>query len=191
MNTRTLLFKISRKLLQLRFGFDKWHISPLAERPYAIDIISYCNNRKERDKFAEIGCGLGDIIRNVDYRTRNGFDNDEKVLRAARTLPVVNRKNSTVIFGEFNFPDSKLTGQYDVITMVNWIHHIQPATLKKYIEQYFAYNLNADGEIIIDTVQDKAYRYNHNIAFLTEGLQCSTHRIGSYAREREVFAIKK
>jgi SAM-dependent methyltransferase len=185
------LNKIFRKGLQIIYGFDNWHISPLSERPYAKDVIIYNNNRKERNNFVEIGCGLGDIIRNVDYIHRTGFDNDGKVLKAAAVLPSKTRHGKKVNFSVFDFPEGSLNGRFDVITMVNWIHHIEPVVLKKNIEQYFRDNLVAGGEILIDTVQDNAYRYNHNIEFLTGGIQCTVFRIGKYARQREVFAIKK
>ncbi|MBL7699262.1 MAG: class I SAM-dependent methyltransferase [Chitinophagaceae bacterium] len=191
MSIRNLITKAQRKVLQLVYRFDGWHVSPLSERPYAFDIITYCNNRKERNNFVEIGCGLGDITRNVDYITRTGYDNDAKVLRAAKVLPSKTPKGKPVKFDVFNFPESGLTGTYDVITMVNWIHHIEPVVLKKYIEQYFKNNLADNGEIVIDTVQDKAYRYNHNIEFLSAGIECTVYKIGDYARQREVFAIKK
>lgn len=192
MRIRNLITKAQRKLIQLIYGFDKWHISPLSERPYARDVILYSNKRSDRNSFVEIGCGLGDIIRNVDYVTRAGYDNDAKVLKAARALPSKMRTGKKrAKFGVFNFPETVLTGTYDVITMVNWIHHIEPVVLKKNIEQFYKDNLKTGGEILIDTVQDKAYRYNHNIEFLTGGIECSIFRIGEYARQREVWAIKK
>lgn len=191
MSIRNVITKAQRKILQLVYCFDGWHVSPLSERPYASDIITYCNNRKERNNFVEIGCGLGDIARNVDYNVRTGYDNDAKVLRAAKVLPSKTPKGKSVKFDVFNFPENGLAGTYDVITMVNWIHHIEPVILKKYIEQYFKNNLANNGEIVIDTVQDKAYRYNHNIEFLSGGIECTVYKIGDYARQREVFAIKK
>ncbi|RYG28620.1 MAG: class I SAM-dependent methyltransferase [Chitinophagaceae bacterium] len=191
MRIRKLITKAQRKLIQLIYGFDKWHISPLSERPYARDVIAYSNNRSERNNFVEIGCGLGDIIRNVDYVTRAGYDNDSKVLKAARALPSKTRTGKRVKYSVFNFPETALSGTSDVITMVNWIHHIEPVVLKKNIEQYFRENLKPGGEILVDTVQDKAYRYNHNIEFLTGGIDCSVFRIGEYSRQREVWAIKK
>ena len=191
MSINKTLAKIQRKALQFFYGFDKWHISPLSERPYAKDAIAYSNNRKERNNFVEIGCGLGDIIRNADYVNRTGLDTDRKVLKAAAVLPSKTRHAKKVNFEVFNFPESILNGKFDVITMVNWIHHIEPVILKKNIEQYFRDNLVAGGEILIDTVQDRDYRYNHNIQFLTGGIQCEVFRIGEYARQREVWAIKK
>lgn len=183
--------KVYRKILQLIVGFDKWHISPLKERPYAVDVISYCNNRLQRNDFAEIGCGLGDITRNVLYKKRRGFDNDEKVLKAARMLPVKDGKHADIQFKLFHFPDSHLDGTFNVLTLVNWIHHIEPVILKNNIAAYLDKNISSGGEILIDTVQDKEYRYNHNIDFLTRGMNCSVYKIGSYARQRELWAIKK
>ena len=191
MNIGTLYTKAHRKILQLIYGFDKWHTSPLQERPYAKDIINYCNARDTKNSFAEIGCGLGDIIRNVNYGKRDGFDNDGKVLKAAAVLPVNYGNKTNVEFHVFSFPESSLQGTYDVLAMVNWIHHIEPVILKKYIQLYLKENINTGGEILIDTVQDKAYRYNHQIEFLTGGIDCSVYKIGDYARQREVFAIKK
>jgi hypothetical protein len=56
---------------------------------------------------------------------------------------------------------------------------------------FFNDHLQPRGEIIIDTVQDKAYEFNHKINFLTNGLNCSLLRIGEYPNQREIWAIKK
>ena len=178
-----------RRLLRIFFRFDKWHVSSLDQRKYAQDIISYCNERKRRHTFLEIGCGLGDILLNVNYELKNGFDADRKVLKAASFLTRKQRKE--ISFTVFNFPITYLKGKFDVITMVNWIHHIEPDVLKKKIEEYFRENLDPEGEIIIDTVQDPEYKYNHDINFLIKDLNCSLYRLGEYARQREVWAIKK
>jgi hypothetical protein len=63
--------------------------------------------------------------------------------------------------------------------------------LKENIEKYFMENLNDNGFIIIDTVQDKKYQFNHDIKFLTSGLPCSIEKIGDYENQREVWVIKK
>ena len=185
-----LISKIYRRFLKLIFGFDKWHISPLKERPYAIDIIRYCNKLSTRSFFAEIGCGLGDITRNVLFENRTGYDMDEKVLKAARFLPVIGSRKS-ITYKVFHFPETLLSGSLNVLTMVNWIHHVEPETLKTKLSEYFNKNLLTKGEIIIDTVQDPTYKYNHDIKFLSKDLNCSIHCLGKYARKREVWAIKK
>lgn len=181
--------KIERNFLRLFFRFDKWHITPLEERQYAIDIISYCNQVASKKYFVEIGCGLGDIIRNVDFETRVGYDNDKHILKAASFLSK-RQIGKPIQFKLFDFP-ADLPDHATIIVMVNWIHLIDPVLLKKQIKKYFSENLEAGGAIIIDTVQDKEYKFNHDIHFLTEGLACRVVKIGSYDRQREIWAILK
>lgn len=182
--------KAFRKILRLVFKFDSWHTSILRERPYAMSIINYCNNRNERNSIAEIGCGLGDILRNVSYEKRLGFDMDNNVLRAASFLSRFELGNP-VSFQFFQFPDSDLQGSFDVLIMVNWPFLFDTDTLRKYIEQYFNNNINNGGAIIIDTVGDEGYRYHHDIHNLTAYLSCKIVKLGDYERKREVWAIEK
>ncbi len=184
----TIIPTTARRVLRLIYDFDKWHISPLGERPYARDIIRYCNNLSQKNSFIEIGCGLGDIIRNVNFRSRTGYDAEEAVLKAARFLAKINNEKD-IEFGVFQFPASVLNIKSDVIIMVNWIHNIEPNVLREKIGQYFHHNLLPGGQILIDTVQDKEYSFNHNISFLTKDLACKIARIGEYSRQREVWAI--
>ncbi len=154
--------KLQRIILRSFFKFDNWHVYTLTEKKYAKDIIAYCNAKSLRNSFAEIGCGLGDIVRHVRYRERRGYDNDEKSLKAARFLKIFSG-GGKISFSDFSFPDSQLPGKYDVIVLVNWIHLINPAVLKSAITAYFNKSLNEEGVIIIDTVQDPEYEFNHDI----------------------------
>ncbi|HRP31656.1 MAG TPA: class I SAM-dependent methyltransferase [Agriterribacter sp.] len=182
--------KAFRMLLYWIYGFDQWHLFTLTERNYARDIIAYCNSRSIRNSFAEIGCGLGDILRNVKFTQRLGLDNDKNVLAAAAFLNKLYFKKN-IRLGVFYFPESDFEGSYNVIVMVNWIHHVEPLTLKKKIEEYFEWFLQDGGVIIIDTVQDPEYEFNHNISFLTENVNCELVKIGDYERNREVWSIIK
>jgi 2-polyprenyl-3-methyl-5-hydroxy-6-metoxy-1,4-benzoquinol methylase len=182
--------KFFRIILRSFYGFDKWHLFTLTERIYAKDIIIYCNDRIKKNAFAEIGCGLGDIIRNVNYVEKLGFDTDINVLRAASTFARICFRKK-IKFSVFHFPDSNLNGKFDVIVMVNWIHHVEPFILKSKIEQYSKLNLNNGGCIILDTVQDKEYRFNHNINYLAKDLNSTLTKLGDYERQRQVWAINK
>ena len=82
-------------------------------------------------------------------------------------------------------------GSYNVIIMVNWIHHIAPATLKEKLQEYFAHSLQINGRIIIDTVRDPEYEFNHDIHFLADSLNGRLEKIGDYERGREIWVIKK
>lgn len=176
-------------MLHKLLGFDRWHVTTLRKRGYARDIIHYANGRKIRGRAAEIGCGLGDIIRHLQYRVRLGLDSDPRVLRGAAFL--ASPFSRKIRWSVFHFPDTPLQGTFDLIIMVNWIHHIEPETLKRQLEVYFSNSLNRGGEIILDTVQDPSYEYNHDIAFLMSGLGVVPHEIGAYERRRQVWSLKK
>jgi hypothetical protein len=186
--TRILFSKLKRHALRMFYSFDRWHVSPIEERPYAKDIIAFCNLFSQKESFVEIGCGLGDIIRNVNFQKRIGFDIDEKVLKAARFLA---RNEKGIFFHKFSFPESPLTEQMNVLVIVNWIHHIEPSLLKRKMHAYFNQNLTNEGILIMDTVQDKAYKFNHDINFLSEGLNCELELLGSYERSRKVWIVKR
>jgi Cyclopropane fatty acid synthase and related methyltransferases len=187
---RVWIGKLFRISLRSYYKFDKWHLYTLHERKYAKDIIQFSNNKVRREKLVEIGCGLGDIVRNVNYDQIYGFDSDNKVLKAAQFLNSIFHKKE-IEFLLFKFPETKLTLNFDVIIMVNWIHHISKEVLKDKIKDYYQLNLNDSGFIILDTVNDKSYKNNHDISYLSDGLNCKLVKIGEYEREREVWAICK
>jgi SAM-dependent methyltransferase len=182
----------SRKLLRFYFGFDRWHIRPLRWKKYAQSIIIYCNKLPQRNSFVEIGCGLGDIVRNVKYVHRFGLDLDIKVLKAAAFL---SRCKGKIHYYQYHFPEDNINicgcDKFDCIVLCNWIHNIEPSILKDNIKKYFMENLNDNGIIILDTVQDKGYRYNHEITYLTSKILCTVEKICEDGLLREVWAIKK
>lgn len=183
--------RIPRQILKTFFRFDKWHVIASGERKYVHDIIKFLNNlpEQERKSVVEIGCGLGDIIKKLRYAIKVGYDNEKNVTRAARFLASITFNDTE--FSEFVFPTSKLNDKLNAIVMVNWIHHVESSLLKEYLELYFLKNLSAYGCIIIDTVQAKNYKYNHDISYLTSNISCNVVKIGSYENQREVFAIFK
>jgi SAM-dependent methyltransferase len=182
--------RLTRIVLRRLYGFDPWHTSVFSERAYARGLVAYLNAKPpdERGSVVEIGCGLGDILRRARYATRVGLDRDQDVLRAAALLSRLGRQRG-IQFATFDFPVSSLSGRYDVIVMVNWIHGVDPSTLVPQLQAYFATNLSERGEIIVDTVADPAYRHNHRIDELTKGLPCLVRRIGDFERGRTLHAI--
>ncbi|HEV2592680.1 MAG TPA: class I SAM-dependent methyltransferase [Gaiellaceae bacterium] len=116
------------------FGFDRWHTSVIWEREYAQAVVRHLNarTREGRRSAVEIGCGLGDIVRRLRYERRLGLDIDTHVLRAARLLGATQK---ALRFEQFQFPATPLDGMFDVIIMVNWIHHVEPDRLRDAIER--------------------------------------------------------
>jgi cyclopropane fatty-acyl-phospholipid synthase-like methyltransferase len=138
---------------------------------------------------AEIGCGIGHIVRNIRCEKKTGYDIDEHVLNAAKFLSLW-RIRENFEFKIFEFPLDNLEGTYDLIVMVNWIHEVNPDVLRQNFEKYFRNNLNRDGTVILDTVQDKNYTHNHNIDFLTKNISCTVYEIGNDVAQRKVYAIR-
>jgi SAM-dependent methyltransferase len=183
---------LGRVALAKAYGFSLWHRSLLSERPYAQRLLAHLNARdaESRGAFVEIGCGLGDIIRHARYDYRLGLDRDPNILRAARLLARLSRERR-IDFREFVFPESQLDGQWDAIVMVNWIHMIEASVLRDGIARYFAANLRVGGELVVDTVRDPDYTFNHSIEELTRGLRCSVTKLGEFERGRELYTIRK
>ena len=182
------LRRLERRLLQRVYGFDRWHVGHAGEA-YAADIVRYLNGRAEADRQAvvEIGCGLGDILRPLRFRARLGLDRDPRVLAAARALALFQR-GADLRFEVFEFPEAPLSGEYNAIIMVNWIHEIEPDRLGRAVHAYFAEHLRDGGCLILDTVQDPAYTYNHDVRTLAPP-EAIVDRLGRYPRGRDVWVV--
>jgi hypothetical protein len=63
--------------------------------------------------------------------------------------------------------------------------------LKSSISDYFNNALNKTGVIIIDTVQDPEYKFNHDILYLTDGINAGINKLGDYERQRQIWLIEK
>ena len=181
---------LDRHVLQWIYGFDRWHLGHAGEA-YARRIVEFLNGRPEEHRRAvvEIGCGLGDILRGLRFRTRLGLDRDAGVLAAARVLAVL-RGQGRIAFEVFEFPDARLQGRHDAIVLVNWIHQIPPEPLTEALHTYFAGHLAPGGAIVVDTIRDPAYMYNHDIEALAP-LGARVQHVGTFARHREVWALVK
>jgi SAM-dependent methyltransferase len=181
---------LDRHLLHWAYGFDRWHLGHSGEA-YAHRIVEFLNGWPAADRGAvvEIGCGLGDILRGLRFETRLGLDRDPRVLAAARVLAVA-RGHVGLAFGVLEFPETLLRGRYNAIVLVNWIHEIPPPALAAALRTCFVEHLVPGGAIIVDTVRDVAYMYNHDIEALAP-LGARVQHVGRFARQRDVWALVK
>jgi SAM-dependent methyltransferase len=178
-----------RRLLQRVFHFDAWHVGHAGEA-YAADIVQHLNAWSDADRgsVVEIGCGLGDILRRLRFRDRLGLDRDAGALAAARFLARMGGAGSAR-FEAFEFPRTPLTGVYNAIIMVNWIHEVDPDTLRRAIHAYTAAHLRPGGGLVLDTVDDPAYAYRHDIRELAPTGATIAH-LGEYARGRHIWMVR-
>ena len=180
--------RLKRRLLKRIYGFDRWHVGH-ADELYVADLVRHLNELPDRDRqaVAEIGCGLGDILRHLNFRTRLGLDRDPGVLAAARLLTRL--QTAPPRFELFDFPRARLTGTYNVIIMVNWIHQVDPEQLRTAVHSFFAQHLHPGGRVVLDTVDDPAYKYNHDIHVLAPPGAMIDH-LGQYPRGRHVWVVR-
>jgi SAM-dependent methyltransferase len=184
------LLRLQRRTLQRLYGFDDWHVGH-ANETYVADVVRYLNARapSARASAVEIGCGTGDIIRRLRFGVRLGLDADPNVLAAARLLAALGM-GTRPRFEVFEFPTNELTGVHDAIVMVNWIHLHDSGTLGRAIASYFKDHLRPGGVLVLDTVADPAYTYNHDVKGLAPA-GATAHHVGRYPRNRDVWALLK
>ena len=73
---------LPRYLLRYYFKFYPFNLIPTKSKQYCVDIINHLNKRQLKRSVVEIGCGLGDILRNIDFEKKFGYDKQIEVLNA-------------------------------------------------------------------------------------------------------------
>jgi SAM-dependent methyltransferase len=181
-----------RSALRLFIPFDPWHRMPLAAKDYARGIIDHLNAlpRKRRGRVADIGCGLGDILLNLDFEERLGFDSDPAVLKAAGIVRRIHLKGNAG-FAVFTFPEDRPVGRFDAVILANWPHAIAPEPLQAALGILFRDHVNPGGCLVIDTVSKNGYPYRHDAAGLLGNLDGTVEPIGAYPCGRRVWKVTK
>ena len=146
--------------LQKKYGFDVWHMTPYELRPYAVKIVTYVNEKIVQwggnCTICEIGCGTGDIIRNIkNCRKKYGFDLSGEVIACARDLDT----HTQYVKGGFDIASQILPDKVELLVTVNFIHTISPKELKNCYDHLLSERqINM---IIVDVVDDVGYKYHH------------------------------
>ena len=187
------LYVLSYKLpLRIWFKYPKWHDLALIECEYAQCIVTHLNGRQIRGKVLEIGCGIGNILRNLDFEKRIGVDIDDRVLRAFSFLNYFSSVNKNIKLINSDLSNLPTYKNCDVIILVNWIPELDQDTLIGYINTLYPQYLSDGGELVFDTVSKKSYRYNHSIEAVIRSLPIEKYKvIGQFRRGRIVYSLKK
>ncbi|MEY8197906.1 MAG: class I SAM-dependent methyltransferase [Colwellia sp.] len=160
--------KVVRLGLMRIYGFDKWHTSPSRGRDYIKVVVEQLNQNSYRGAILEIGCGLGDILRQSDYSAKHFRDLCPKVLKAAKLLSKLSLRNGSkdsyasldFTRDTFEFDENHL----DALVLVNWIHNVESKILKKKVAEISNLYLKTGGIIIFDVINGNSkYQFNHQI----------------------------
>ncbi len=165
-------------------GLSKWHIATTSNKQYSDDVLLYLNSLK-LERVAEIGCGACDILRNINCDHRFGFDIDPGVLKFANILNHLAFKK--VSLSVYDFLNDDILWDFNAVLLLNWPHEIEAKKLKIKLDIMIE-EMSIGSQIIIDTVSDNNYQFNHNIADLFSGRNVKIKIISSYER-RVVYAI--
>lgn len=175
------------KSLSKKYGFDKWHIAPYQTRQYAWDIVQMINADPETYQsltVVEIGCGLGDIIRNINVKNKYGIDLSKEVIEAAKELD----KNNTVSWSAGSFEDAaKFDDNIDLLITVNFMHEIEPEVLKGLYD-----SILSDKKvkyIIADSAKGYQYKYWHDFSYILPDYEVVSYE--TYCNNKRVFLFKR
>jgi len=176
---------IKREILkkeQRKYGFDKWHTTPIELRPYAQACVKEVNNLILKDNLTavyEIGCGLGEILHNIKAPVKFGYDIDKGVL----IYGLKKYKDIKFNCGSFNDIQNK---DIDVLITINFIHEIKANDLKKYYNKLT--KSNNVKYIIVDSVN---YKYRHDFSKILPKKYKLFFQSKEYENKRQVLIYKK
>jgi len=152
------------ELLQHIFHFAVWHTAPIQEREYAKH-IAYKVGCLAADmpfdvvgggyEIVEIGCGLGDIIANINYPqgSKIGYDISPEAIRAARFI------HPQCKFDVGTFSD--VAGhKIAILIAVNFLHAIEISEVENMFNALLS--KNDVRMIVVDQVQNPPYQYLHD-----------------------------
>jgi hypothetical protein len=146
-------------LLRSKYKFDPWHVTGNINcRVYKHQVLEVVKSLGAISGVVEIGCGLGDLVSNIETNERIGIDADDNVIKAAEYL---NGKKCKFISGSFED-----AGEYqaDLLIMVNWIHELDPLVLANEIKKLGGrYKF-----LLVDAITSdrEEYKYKHDFNFM-------------------------
>jgi SAM-dependent methyltransferase len=181
-----LLKRIYFIFLVKKYKIEKWHISPLESRIYAIEIVNLINNVAKNENWScvvEIGCGIGEIIRNLNIEKKIAYDLDENVIKVARLL---DKKNSV----SFNKGSFKNVDQFffNCLITVNFIHMIESEELKLLYKELLSNSIVEN--VLVDSVGN-SYKYQHNFDLILPSSYEKKLSLGPFKSDRYILLYKK
>lgn len=147
-----LLYTFLLFVIKIIYGFEKWHFTNNFETiKYKKAIVSKLNSNYSFNKVIEFGCGLGEILKNINSNEKIGIDISNKVLKGAKIL---NRK-AKFYHGSLSVSPQKT----DLLITLNWIHGIEFKNLYKLLRPH----LNKTKYFMFDIINEEieGYQYYH------------------------------
>lgn len=146
-----------RQIMYKIYHFHPWHITPVNRREYALFLIRKLRKLDAKGVFVEVGCGLGDIVGNINnwHGKRYGFDISQEAIKSAKII------HPLVVFKQGSITDISL-GDIKLLVMVNWPQGIDGESLREWICQLKMSNVV--DIFVVDSFfkSSKSYPYCHD-----------------------------
>jgi len=166
------------------FKFDSWHISSIESREYCIDVVRYINRKiTAMDCIVEIGCGLGETIKQINSNNSIGYDLSSEVISAAKTYHFFSKKLFKV--GSF---DSVKGQDIKYLIALNFLHDFERDEVASWLHKII--DSNSISYIVLDEIADPEYQNNHDFQNILPKEFLLVDRIGQeyrYNRTVKVF----
>lgn len=165
---RELIYKIIARIVRYikfgkyrkKYGFNKWHMYSVTDKPYIKGIINYIREYgiDKNTCIVECGCGLCDILACKTFRNCKliGVEKDKNVYDAINEI--YRNRNISFINGTFG----NIKGKHiDWFIAVNFTHGISDLEMADHLKSLI--NNNQVRHIILDEVTGN-YPFHHNYA---------------------------
>jgi len=179
------------KIMQKKYGFNSWHISPYELREYAQVVAKYVSEQDCEDKLVvDVGCGMGEVISNIKQSNRFGYDLDDVVIGLAPS--VHNKEKVEYRCGSFD----ELCKDFDAGTKISYLitlGFMQGSTEEKWIDYYHKVANHFDiDHFIVDTLKE-GINGAHRLDFtkILPNNYIIEEKMGPFLGERFVEIYKK
>lgn len=144
--------------LYRRFHFSKWNVSPYEHRPYIQKIANVINSDRNIYSVADIGCGIGELLRNLNCTELYGYDINYANIMAAEFLDKKNRIH--YMCGTFD----DISGmKFDCLVSVNFPHGDTEEYWKPIYHRFL--QKNDVKKLIVDVHPEKLDPIMHKLNF--------------------------
>jgi len=179
------------KKLQKQYGFYEWHISPYELREYAQVVAKYVNKSDcGNGLIVDVGCGLGEVIANIDKDNRVGYDLDNTVIELAPSV----HKREKVVFRTGSFEE--LCSDYEKGTKIAYLitlAFMQGSTEDKWRDIYHKVAEHFDVEHFIIDTHKEGVNNAHRLDFskILPADYVLKEKMGPYLSERFIEVYRK